>query len=330
MIQDFTNKKIMITGITGSWGNELTKQLLDLGVQTIVGYSRNEFAQFTMAKKFNNDERLKFVIGDVRDLDQLNRAMKDIDIVIHLAALKQIPVCEIYPYETIKTNILGVENVIKAANTNNVQKVINVSSDKATYPLNIYGMSKAIGEKLIVDANKKSSTQFVCVRGGNVLGSNGSVVPVFIDSILEKNQVNITDTKMTRFFLSLPEAIQLLLVASNTSIPGGIFVMKMPSCFILDLAQVLIKEYSCAEAEVKINEIGIRAGEKIHEVLINPYEAANTYKYGDNYYVISPTDIGLEKIDIKEYSSYNEHLLNHDEIKQLLIKGGFLKESTCE
>jgi len=323
MIQDFVNKNILITGITGSWGNELTTQLLNSGVKSIVGYSRNEFAQFTMAKKFN-DDKIKFIIGDVRDLDQLTYAMQDIDVCFHLSALKHIPICELYPYETIKTNIIGVENIIKAANANNVQKVINVSSDKATHPINIYGMTKAIGEKLIVDANKRSSTQFVCVRGGNVLGSNGSVVPVFINSILNENKIAITDFRMTRFFLSLPEAINLLLVASNTSIPGGIFVMKMPSCKIIDLAEVLIEEYSCKEANVDIFEKGIRPGEKLHEILINESEAVQTYKYGDNYYVISPTDIGLEKVEIKKYAS-NDTLLQKNEIKTLLKRGNFIK-----
>jgi len=323
MIQDFSNKSVLITGGTGSWGNELTKQLLAVGVKHIVIYSRNEFAQFTMRQNFQ-DERLQFVIGDVRDLDQLNYAMADIDIVFHLAALKHIPVCELYPMETVKTNINGVENVIKASIEQKVQKVINVSSDKATYPLNIYGMAKAIGEKLIVNANKLSSTQFVCVRGGNVLGSNGSVVPVFIDGILKHNHIKITDKRMTRFFLSLPEAITLLLVASNMSIPGGIFVMKMPACKIEDLAQVLIDEFSCPEAQVVVEETGMRPGEKIHEVLINEYEAPQAYEYGEDYYVISPTETGLKSIESKEYSS-NETLLDKAGIRELLVKGGFIK-----
>ena len=215
-----------MTGGTGSWGTELTKQLLEAGVKHIKIFSRNEFAQVTMRRKFN-DDRLEFIIGDIRDLEALRIAIKDVDIVYHLAALKHIDICEIYPLETVKTNILGVENVITAAIGCKVQKVINVSSDKACYPINIYGQSKAIGEKLIVNANKFSSTQFVCVRGGNVLGSNGSVVQLFIDQIQNDKEVKITDTDMTRFFLSLPEAISLLLVASGTSISGGIFVMKI-------------------------------------------------------------------------------------------------------
>jgi UDP-N-acetylglucosamine 4,6-dehydratase/5-epimerase len=236
--------------------------------------------------------------------------------------MKQIPVCELYPEEAIKTNVIGVQNVIKAAIAQKVQKVINVSSDKATYPLNTYGMTKALGEKLIIEANKLGSTQFVCVRGGNVLGSNGSVVPLFINAIKTGNEIKITHKEMTRFFLTLPEAIKLLLVASSASIPGGIFVMKMPACRIMDLARVLHRELA-PDKVITYTETGIRPGEKIHEVLLNPYETMQAYIHGDNYYVISPTDIGLPKIDIKEYSS-NEKLLDEDGIKELLIKGEFL------
>ena len=321
MSNNFKDRRIFISGGTGSWGNELTKQLLNLGVKEICIYSRGEFAQFTMKQKFN-DDRLRFIIGDVRDLNQLNYAMKGVDIVVHLAAMKHIPVCELYPSETIKTNIHGVENIISAAITQGVKKVINVSSDKATYPLNVYGMTKAIGEKLIVNANKLSDTQFVCVRGGNVLGSNGSVVPVFIDSIKKEKMIKITDKRMTRFFLSLPEAIKLLLVAADTTIIGGIFVMKMPSCKITDLARVLIHEFAPNE-HVHIEETGIRPGEKIHETLVNPSEAMLTYEYNENYYVIAPNSVNLPKIGIKEYTS-NDKLLDDKDIRELLIKGEFI------
>jgi len=321
MSNNFKDRRIFISGGTGSWGNELTKQLLNLGVKEICIYSRGEFAQFTMKQKFN-DDRLRFIIGDVRDLNQLNYAMKGVDIVVHLAAMKHIPVCELYPSETIKTNIHGVENIISAAITQGVKKVINVSSDKATYPLNVYGMTKAIGEKLIVNANKLSDTQFVCVRGGNVLGSNGSVVPVFIDSIKKEKMIKITDKRMTRFFLSLPEAIKLLLVAADTTIIGGIFVMKMPSCKITDLARVLIHEFAPNE-HVHIEETGIRPGEKIHETLVNPSETMLTYEYNENYYVIAPNSVNLPKIGIKEYTS-NDKLLDDKDIRELLIKGEFI------
>lgn len=335
-MEEINSKVICITGGTGSWGQELTKQLLETRVKHIKIFSRNEFAQVNMRREFN-DKRLEFIIGDIRDLAQLNYAMKDVDIVYHLAALKHIDICEIYPLETVKTNILGVENVIKASIANKVKKVINVSSDKACYPINIYGQSKAIGEKLIVNANKLSSTQFVCVRGGNVLGSNGSVVQLFIDQIESGDGVKITDKRMTRFFLSLPEAISLLLVASETSISGGIFVMKMKACKIEDLAKVLIEEF----AEFKdlkeigtsdvvvygtrppVTEIGMRPGEKLHELLINEYESVQAYEYGEDYYVISPTDTGLKKLECKEYSS-NDELLDSDGIRKMLIKGGFI------
>jgi len=325
MKQDFSNKCVLLTGGTGSWGNELTKQLLEAGVKHIKIYSRNEFAQVTMRRKFN-DERLEFIIGDIRDIDQLNYAMVDVDLVYHLAAVKHIDICEVYPLETVKTNILGAENVIKAAISNKVKKVINVSSDKACYPINIYGQSKAIGEKLFVNANSYSSTQFVCVRGGNVLGSSGSVVPLFMNQIVNNKEVRITDKRMTRFFLSLPQAISLLLTASGTSIIGGIFVMKMKACRILDLAEVLIEECCGNDAPdlIPIKEIGMRPGEKLHEVLLNSYEAMKSYKYGGDYYVISPTETGLEKTTFVDYSS-NDELLDHEGIRVMLREGGFIE-----
>jgi len=320
-MEHIDGKIICITGGTGSWGQEFVTQALKLNPKEIRIFSRNECNQVAMRREFNN-HRLKFIIGDVRDLDAVKEAFKDVNLVLHLAAIKHIDICEIYPLETVKTNILGVENVIKASIENKVQKVINVSSDKACYPINIYGQSKAIGEKLIVNANNLSSTQFVCVRGGNVLGSNGSVVPLFIKQIKEDGCVKITDKRMTRFFLSLPEAISLLLVASGTQIAGGIFVMKMPACRIEDLAKVLIEENWDLE-QVPIQEIGMRPGEKIHEVLINEYEAPQTYEYGDDYYVISPTETGLPKLGCKEYSS-NDELLDNEGIKELLKKGNFI------
>jgi FlaA1/EpsC-like NDP-sugar epimerase len=321
-MQEIANKVILCTGGTGSWGNEFVKQTLSFNPAEIRIYSRNEFAQVTMRRKFN-DPRLKFIIGDIRDLEQLNYAMKGVNLVLHLAALKHIDICEVQPLETVKTNILGAENVIRAAIDNKVQKVINVSSDKACYPINIYGQSKAIGEKLFVNANNLSSTQFVCVRGGNVLGSNGSVVPLFIKQIQEDKEIKITDKRMTRFFLSLPQAISLLLVASSTSISGGIFVMKMKACRITDLAKVLINEFADEPSLINIKEVGMRPGEKLHEVLLNSYEAMKSYKYGSDYYVISPTEIGLEKTTFEEYSS-NDELLDDKGIREMLIEGGFI------
>ncbi|MCX5783629.1 MAG: polysaccharide biosynthesis protein, partial [Elusimicrobia bacterium] len=236
------------------------------------------------------------------------------------------------PHEAIKTNINGTSNLIKAAIKNNVEKVIDVSTDKAVDPLNLYGMTKAVAEKLIIQANNlKSRTKFVCIRGGNVLGSNGSVVPYFIDQLRRYNKINITDKKMTRFFLTLHDAINLLFKAADKSFGGETFVMHMPSCKMIELAQVLAKHYG--NKNTKIAEIGARPGEKIHEVLISRYESPNAYRYDENYYLILPQlkISGLnsrysryKKVGFSEYTS-ETGLMNKSEIKKMLSRGGFIK-----
>jgi FlaA1/EpsC-like NDP-sugar epimerase len=273
----FSGKKILITGGTGSWGNELTSQLLEKNPEEIRIFSRGEFAQVSMKRKFN-DSRINFFIGDVRDFNAINLACKGIDIIFHLAALKHVPICEEQPYEAIKTNIVGTENIIKAAINNRVLKVIDVSTDKAVVPINAYGMTKAIGEKLIIHANKLSNhTRFTCIRAGNVLGTNGSVVPFFINMIKNNNQITITDLNMTRFFLTLKDSITLLFKAIEVSFGGETFVVHMPSFYIKDLASALIKVYG--NDKTKIIETGIRPGEKIDEVLVSKHEVDNTYQY---------------------------------------------------
>lgn len=319
------NETVLITGGTGSWGNELTKQLLDKNVKEIRIFSRNEFSQVTMERKFENS-KLKFIIGDVREPDSLMEACKGVDIIFHLAALKHIPVCERYPWEAIRTNIEGTKNVIDAAIANKVGRVIDVSSDKAVSPLNLYGMTKAVGEKLIIQANSRgSATKFMCVRGGNVLGSNGSVVPHFINRIRSGKNPQITDERMTRYFLTLPEAIRLLFVADEVDVPGAVFVMKMPSCKIVDLAWVLV--FAHEHLDMQVDKIGMRQGEKLHEVLVSREEAPYTYEWGDNYYVIdfqNKLDGKLKKVDFEEYNS-GQTLMVPGEINLMLRNGGFLQ-----
>jgi UDP-N-acetylglucosamine 4,6-dehydratase len=238
----FEGRRILVTGGTGSWGYELVRQLLPLNPAEVIIFSRNESNQVAMNRTFE-DSRLSFCIGDVRDREALSRACAGVDVVFHLAALKHVPVCEDQPYEALKTNVIGTQNVIEAAIENKVERVINISTDKAANPSNFYGMTKAIGEKLIVYANLlHSSTKFVCVRGGNVLGTNGSVIHLFIDQIRNKNQVSLTDRGMTRFFMTLQDAVHLLFKATVQSIGGEIFVMTMPNCRIVDLAEVLMEE----------------------------------------------------------------------------------------
>ncbi|MGG0824002.1 polysaccharide biosynthesis protein [Paenibacillus turicensis] len=326
----FENKVILVTGGTGSWGHELVTQLLPFNPKKVIIYSRNESTQVAMSRQFE-DARLSFCIGDIRDKEALTVACQGVDYVFHLAALKHVPVCEDQPYEALKTNVIGTQHVIEAAIENNVKKVIYISTDKAANPSNFYGMTKAIGEKLIVYANLLGSqTSFVTVRGGNVLGTNGSVVHLFRDQIRKKGEVSITDYNMTRFFLTLHDAISLLFKAAIESIGGEIFVMMMPTCKIVDLAEVLIED--AAVENVNIVERGIRPGEKIHEILMSDYESITTVVYDDQYLVILPTiDIpnlkehykNHQKVTFTSFSSH-QNLMNKEEIKDILRRGGFL------
>lgn len=325
----FKNKTILITGGSGSWGNELTNQLLEKEPKQIIIFSRGELAQVNMERKFNNN-KIKFIIGDVRDFNAINNACKGVDYIFHLAALKHVPVCENHPQEAIKTNIDGTTNLINAAINNKIKKFIDVSTDKAVSPTNLYGMTKSVGEKLTVQANNLTDfVDFVCVRGGNVLGSNGSVVPFFIEQIKKYNKVTITDSSMTRFFLTLQEAISLLFQATENSIGGETYVMNMPSFYIKDLAKVLIDYYG--DDKTIIEEIGTREGEKIHEVLISNQESKNTYKLNNDYFVILPeiktnrNYLYDNKIQFKEFSS-NDIIKDYDYLYDLLMKGGFLKK----
>lgn len=324
----FNGSKIFISGATGSWGQTLTKLLLrNYDVKQIICYSRNENQQVIMKRTFNNS-KLKFTIGDIRDFNALTKAMKDCDYVFHLSAIKHVPICEEQPLEVVKTNIQGTQNLIDAAIENRVKKVINVSSDKAVEPINLYGMTKAVGEKLIIQANTQSDTKFVCIRGGNVMGSNGSVIPLFIDKIKSNLPITITDFRMTRFFLTLEEAINLIFKASENSIGGETFVMNMPSCYIKDLAEILIDNYGVVE----LLETGMRPGEKLNEILISKHESPLTYKYDKNYFVIlPPTASGalldkynhFDKFEFEEFSSQTK-MMNNEEIKTMLQKGKFI------
>jgi UDP-N-acetylglucosamine 4,6-dehydratase/5-epimerase len=326
----FRDKTILVTGGTGSWGHELIRQLLPQKPKEIIIFSRNESTQVTMKRAFD-DDRMSFIIGDIRDRDALIKACDGVQYVIHLAALKHVPVCEEQPYEALKTNVIGTQNVIEAAIENQVEKVIYISTDKAANPSNFYGMTKAIGEKLIVHANLlRTETKFVCVRGGNVLGTNGSVIHLFMNQIADKGQVGITDMNMTRFFLTIQDAISLLFKATKDSIGGEIFVMMMPTCRVVDLAEVLIE--TIGKPDVKLIELGARPGEKIHEILLTEFESLSTIIYDEEYLVILPTlNIpGLKShyanyphVEINSFCS-SQALMSKQSIKNLLVKGGFL------
>ena len=325
----FDGSRIFVSGATGSWGQTLITMLLDRhNVEEIVCFSRGELQQVLMKRKFNNP-RLKFVIGDIRDYDAVKQATRGIDYIFHLAALKHVPVCEENVQETIKTNINGTTNIVNAAIENRVKKVIDVSSDKAVEPINLYGMTKAVGEKIIVQANDLSDyTKFVCIRGGNVMGSSGSVIPFFIEQIKNGGPITITDVKMTRFFLTLEEAIELLFKASIDSIGGETFVMNMPACYIKDLAEVLMDEYGTVE----VKETGMRPGEKLDEMLISHHESQLSFCYDENYFLTLPAGYNQTlatryqshaAFPYAEFSSVTK-IMNKAQIKQMLKKGKFI------
>lgn len=325
----FNGSRIFVSGATGSWGQTLITMLLNkYSVKEIICFSRGELQQVLMKRKFNNS-KLKFVIGDIRDYDAVRQATRDVDYIFHLAALKHVPVCEENVQETIKTNINGTTNIVNAAIENRVKKVIDVSSDKAVEPINLYGMTKAVGEKIIVQANDLTDyTKFVCIRGGNVMGSSGSVIPFFIEQIKAGGPITITDVKMTRFFLTLEEAIELLFKASIDSIGGETFVMNMPACYIKDLAEVLMDEYGVVE----VKETGMRPGEKLDEMLISHHESQLSFCYDNNYFLTLPAGYNQAlatryqdhtPFPYTEFSSVTK-IMNKQEIKEMLKKGKFI------
>ena len=328
-------KRILITGGTGSWGHELTRQLLKDEQNEIIVYTRGEQKQVEMRREFYDfKDRIYFVIGDVRNYNKLLEVTFNVDTIFHLAALKHVPICEENPWETILTNITGTNNVIQAAKTNGISKVVFVSTDKAVDPLNVYGTSKSMAEKMIVAANRNShKTKFICVRAGNVLGTNGSVVPLFREQIIRKNVITLTHPEMTRFFIRVSDAIKLVMKVAEDAVGGEIFVAKMPSTHITDLAKVMIKHFGNDQTGTK--DIGIRPGEKVHEVLVSRYEASRTIDL-DKWYIVLPMilipnvekkyDRSKYKFLEKEYSSKDSEKLLLEGIEKLLQISGFLKD----
>lgn len=325
------NQTILVTGGTGSWGYELVRQLLDYEPSEIRIFSRNESNQFTMKQEFDNNPKLNFIIGDIKEKEALIEASQGVDYIFHLAALKHVPVCENQPIEALKTNVIGTQNVIEAAISCNVHSVVNISTDKASNPSNFYGLSKAMAERLIIHANTlKTNTRFVCIRGGNVLGTNGSVIHVFKKQIKEKGKIGITDLNMTRFFLTIEEAIKLVFKATFESIGGEIFVMKMPSCKIIDLAEVLMEASN--KTNIGVEVLGIRPGEKLHEILLSEYESTTAIVYDDEYYVILPAInidgikehyANYQPVSLEDYNS-GTGLMDKSQIAEMLKNGGFI------
>jgi len=330
----FNKKIILITGGSGSWGTELTNQLLKkYSPKEIRIYSRGEPKQVSMKRKFKDNKKLKFIIGDIRDVERLEQATKNVDYIFHLAALKHVPVCEQNVDEAIKTNILGTKNVVRTAIKNSVKKVIHISTDKAVSPLNFYGLSKSVGEKLIIAANNlPGKTDFVCIRAGNALGTSESVVPVFRNQVLNTNKITITNGEMTRFFFNLEQAISLLFKAAIDSVGGEIFVVEMPAMKIDDLAEVFVRELGNKSTEKII--IGERPGEKKHELLVSEDESKRTFQFGKYFLILPMIEIKkikqkydvkkLKRIPVGEVSSKDAKRLNHKGIKEMLDNEGWL------
>jgi len=329
MTDIFVNKTLMITGGTGSFGNAVLKKFLDSNLDEIRIFSRDEKKQEDMRIQYQND-KLNFVIGDVRDFKSINSAMRGVDYVFNAAALKQVPSCEFYPLEAINTNVLGSENVLEAAANNNVEKVVVLSTDKAVYPINTMGMTKSLMEKLAIskarDLRVLNSKAVYCgTRYGNVMCSRGSIIPLFIQQIKDGNPLTITDPSMTRFMMSLKDSVNLVLHAFINAQPGDIFVQKSPAATIEILAQAL-KELFNADNEIQI--IGARHGEKLYETLCSKEEMAKSEDLGDYYRI--PADfrsLNYNKYVQKdgpplisdEYNSHNTERLNVEQLKELLL-----------
>jgi UDP-N-acetylglucosamine 4,6-dehydratase len=331
----FNNKVLMITGGTGSFGQTVLKRFLATEVREIRIFSRDEKKQEEMRIALNHS-KLKFYIGDVREYDSVSQAMKGVDYVFHAAALKQVPSCEFYPMEAVRTNVLGTENVMNAATANGVKRVVVLSTDKAVYPINAMGISKAMAEKLMVAKARtqcENETVLCATRYGNVMASRGSVIPLFVSQLKEGKPLTVTDPNMTRFLMSLEDSVDLVLYAFKHGKQGDLFVQKAPASTVADLAQAL-KEIFKKDNPVRI--IGTRHGEKLYESLISREEMAKAEDMGDYYRV--PADNrdlnyaqyfseGEEKLSqLDDYTSHNTDRLSVEKIKKLLLKLDYIKE----
>jgi len=331
----FKDKILMITGGTGSFGNAVLRKFLHSSLKEIRVFSRDEKKQDDMRLEYRND-KIKYYIGDVRDFNSINNAMIGVDYVFQAAALKQVPSCEFYPMEAVRTNILGAENVLQAAWQNNVKRVVVLSTDKAVYPINAMGLTKALMEKLMVAKSRLlngSGNVYCATRYGNVMASRGSVIPLFVKQIKENKPVTITEPTMTRFMMSLDQSVELVEFAFSHAEPGDIFVQKSPASTVLDIARAL-KSIFNADNEIKI--IGIRHGEKLYETLCTREEMAKAEDLGSFYRI--PTDgrdlnyskyfsEGEQKLaNIDDYNSNNTQRLNLEETQKLLLSLDFIQD----
>ena len=330
----YKNKKILIIGGTGTIGRRITEEILKQEPAVIRILSRDEHKQFMIENEIGNKENIRLLIGDVRDYDRVERACRDIDVVFNLAAMKHVPACEYNPTEAMKTNIIGMDNVIKAAKNPNIETVIFTSSDKAINPTNVYGATKLLGERIIQAANfSKGSTRtkFVAVRFGNVLGSRGSIIPLFEKQIIEQRKVTVTDLNMSRFMMTLTQAVDLTMQVKENCLGGEIFILKMPVIKLKDLVEVVIEE-TCkkndiALPKVKIETIGMRPGEKLYEELMTEEESKFAFDLG-KMYAVCPVTYDTERFrefykhykpaDIGSYRSHNMESISKEQVRELV------------
>ncbi len=329
----FKDACLLITGGTGSFGNAVLRRFLDSGLREIRIFSRDEKKQDDMRKRYNNP-KLKFYIGDVRDYQSVVNAVRGTDFIFHSAALKQVPSCEFHPLEAVKTNVLGTENVLEASIQSRVKKVICLSTDKAVYPINAMGISKAMMEKIVVAKSRSSNETMICAtRYGNVMASRGSVIPLFVDQIREGKEITITDPNMTRFMMTLDDAVDLVLYTFENGTPGDIFVQKAPAATVKVLAEALTQMMNAPDHEINI--IGTRHGEKLFEALLSREEMAAARDLG-SYYRIPPdlrdlnyakfVEVGEEKIShMDDYNSHNTERLEVEGMKNLLMRLKFMQ-----
>ena len=335
----FDNKNILITGGTGSFGQTVCDHFISNGIKEIKIFSRDEKKQDEMRQKFS-DSRISFFIGDIRDYESVLDACDSVDYIFHAAALKQVPSCEFHPIEAVRTNVLGTENLIKASINRNVKKVVLLSTDKAVYPINSMGLSKAMMEKIMLSKSllyKNFSTTLCSTRYGNVMGSRGSVIPLFIDQIKRNKPITITNPNMSRFMMSLDDAVNLVIYAFKNSLKGDIFVQKAPACILKDLV-IAIKEIFDYKKQDKI--IGTRHGEKLYESLLSREEMNRSIEK-EGFYRVPPDDrdINYNKYfiegeqsnnEVDEYNSHNTYRLNIKEIKETLLKLDLVKDALNE
>ncbi len=332
----FKNKILLITGGTGSFGNVVLRRFLDSDISEIRIFSRDEKKQDDMRRRYSSP-KVKFYLGDVRDVDSVRTAMRGVDYVFHAAALKQVPSCEFYPLQAVKTNVLGTENVLEAAITLGVKRVICLSTDKAVYPINAMGISKAMMEKVAVAKSRESDTTTICVtRYGNVMASRGSVIPLFVDQIRGGNALTITDPEMTRFMMTLDDAVDLVLYAFEKGKSGDIFVQKAPAATIITLTKALLSLMEVPDHEISV--IGTRHGEKLFEALLSREEMVAAQDLGE-YFRVPPDmrdlnygkfiDQGKKQISVAEdYNSHNATQLDVSGMKALLMKLRFMQAIT--